>query len=125
MTKRKTKPKQPAAPRYLGADAATLWRQTVAYLSGQGRLEATDGGVIETYCMAVARQRAFQAVIDREGVVMADGKPHPLLRTIEATAATVRNLAHVLGLSPLARKALPSMSSQPKGASVWDGVLGK
>ena len=112
------------APRYLSRDAAVIWRQVVAHHRGQGTLLAVDAGVIETYAMAVVRQRRLTAELDKHALVDKQGRPHPLLRTIEATAATVKNLSHVLGLNPLARKALPAKAPKAKGAhNPWHGVL--
>jgi P27 family predicted phage terminase small subunit len=127
---KKTKPRAPELrpPAYLSADAARIWRAVVAYLSRNGRLESVDAGTIETYALAVVRQRQLQAEINRRGIMIGD-QPHPALRTIEATAATVRSAAHCLGLTPAARKALPARVKQPrlnsgKGADPWAGVLG-
>jgi P27 family predicted phage terminase small subunit len=125
MNESKIKPKLPAPPRYLSPDAAEIWRGVIVYLSSNGRLEAVDGSVIEGFCMAVTRQRLLQAELDRTGVLGADNKPNPLLRCTEAVAASVKNFAAVLGLSPAARKGLPANSTKKKtkGADVWVGVL--
>jgi len=114
------------APPYLSADAAELWRQTVTYLRGNGTFLAVDAGVVETYVTAVVRLRRLTLALDKAALVDKEGKPHPLLRTVEATCATVKNLAHVLGLSPLARKALPAkprVKPNSGGRDVWRGVL--
>jgi P27 family predicted phage terminase small subunit len=94
-------------------------------LANNGQLLNIDVGVIETYVMAVVRQRQLTAALDKSGLLDKGGKPHPLLRTIEATAATVKNLSHVLGLNPMARKTLPSRptSSKVNGGGPWAGVL--
>src|SRR5690242_5716629 len=97
----------PPAPPHLSAEAAVLWDGVVAYLHTNGRLEAVDGAVIEGFCMAVCRQRALQAALDKEGVVT-DGKLNPILRSSESVAASVKNFAITLGLTPSARKALPA-----------------
>jgi P27 family predicted phage terminase small subunit len=123
MTKPKSPSPPPRPPAYLSADAARIWRGVVTHLRGNGLLLRVDVGVIETYCMAVVRQRRLTAELDKAGMLDESGKPHPLLRTIEATAATVKNLAHVLGLSPMSRKALPAKPENPKGADPWSGVL--
>jgi P27 family predicted phage terminase small subunit len=122
MPKSTKRMKLPPAPPYLSAGAAVIWRGVVAYLATNGRLEAVDAGTIETYALAVVRQRALQAEIDRDGV-MPEGKPHAALRTIEATAATVRSAAHCLGLTPASRKALPARPPKTKEADVWANVL--
>ena len=73
--------------------------------------------------MAVVRQRQLTAALDRAGIVDKDGKPNPLLRTIEATACTVKNLGHVLGLSPMGRKALPAAADTKRKGGTWAGIL--
>ncbi len=130
MTKTKARANELRPPGHLSADAARIWRQVAAHLRANGQLLRVDAGVVETYCLAVVRQRRLTAVLDKAALVDAAGKVHPILRTIEATAATVKNLAHVLGLSPLARKALPPRIKQPrlpdsggKGTDPWHGIL--
>jgi P27 family predicted phage terminase small subunit len=121
-TKRTKRTRLPAPPAHLSSDAAKIWRSVVAYLGANGRLQAVDAGTVECYCMAVTRQRQLQAAIDANGV-MSDGKLHPALKTVEATAATVRSAAHCLGLTPAARKALPATKKPTKRSDTWAGVL--
>ena len=114
-------------PVHLSREAAEIWRRTVADMARNGRLEAIYGLTIEAFCMAVVRQRALTVAIDKAGVMCADGKPNPLLRTVEATATSIKNLAHVLGLTPGSRKVLPRQAPRPaKGnrrSDPWRGVL--
>jgi P27 family predicted phage terminase small subunit len=115
----------PPAPTHLSREAAEVWRRAVARLAAHGRLEGADENVLAGYCMAVTRQRALQAELDRVGV-LDDGKLSPMLRVIEATAATVKNLSHVLGLNPpFARRTLPGKfpPATKGGRDVWRGVL--
>ncbi len=122
MKKSQPKPKPPPAPKHLSADAAEVWRVVVAYLAQAGRLAPIDYPVICGYAMAVSRQNQLQAELDKAGVLDADGKPHPLLRSTEAVAASVKNFAHVLGLTPAARKSLPAKPTK-SGDDRWRGVL--
>jgi P27 family predicted phage terminase small subunit len=125
-TKRAKRIRPPSPPAHLSTDAARIWRSVVGYLTINDRLQSVDAGTIETYCMAVTRQRQLQAAIDHDGVMPA-GKPHAALKIVEATAATVRSAAHCLGLTPAARKALPARkqtrNAGTKGADPWHGVL--
>jgi P27 family predicted phage terminase small subunit len=93
-------------PPYLDEADAVIWRLTVAQLAVQGEVVAADGPTVETYVAAISRQRRIAAEIKSQPVVT-DGKISPLLRVAEATAATVKNLGHVLGLNPTARLRLP------------------
>lgn len=123
MKKPKPRPTTPRPPAHMSTDAARIWRQVVTHLNRNGQLLRVDTGTIETYCMAVVRQRRLNAVLDKADLVDESGKPHPLLRTVEATAATVKNLAHVLGLNPVARKTLPAKNPKEEGGGPWAGVL--
>jgi P27 family predicted phage terminase small subunit len=115
----------PRPPAYLSADASQIWRLVTSHLDRSGLLLNVDAGTVETYCMAVVRQRRLNGELDRAATLLDEsGKPHPLLRTIEATAATVKNLAHVLGLNPVARKMLPmKQTPKNKGSEPWAGIL--
>lgn len=115
--------KTEAAPSYLSADAKKIWREVVAHLKAQGTYKPIDGGVVESYAMALVRQRQLVQALDKAGIVGADGKPNGLLRTIEATATTVKNLAHVLGLDPLARKSMRAAGKGKTEGGTWAGVL--
>jgi P27 family predicted phage terminase small subunit len=108
-------------PGHLGKDEAVIWRSVVGYLAETGELMTVDAGTIETYCFAVVRQRRLTAELSTGSLVDAEGKLNPLLRVLEATAATVKNLAHVLKLNPTARKG--ARRPPGKGKSAWDGVL--
>lgn len=134
MGKTKARAPELRPPSHLSADAARIWREVVAHLRTNGQLLRIDSWIIESFVTAVIRQRRLTAVLDKAALVDKDGKPHPLLRTIEATATTIKNLSHVLGLNPMARKALPARIKQPRlnglnggsskaGADPWHGVL--
>lgn len=110
------------APPHLSPDARKIWRRVIVYLADNGTLNPIDAETIEAYCAAVVRHRRLTAELDAAALMTVDGKLHPLLRTVEATAATVKNLAHVLGLNPTARNRLPAAPPQ-KGKDKWDGIL--
>jgi P27 family predicted phage terminase small subunit len=124
MTMTKRKQSQTTAtlspPPYLCEDAAAVWRVAVAQMVASGNIEEADGPTIETYCAAVVRQRRITAEIDGAPLT-GSGKMAPLLRVAEATAATVKNLGHVLGLNPAARQRLPK-APQKVGGGKWDDL---
>jgi P27 family predicted phage terminase small subunit len=100
-----------------------LWLETVAHLTAHGTADAADAMTIETFVPAVLRQRRIMAEIEAAPLVT-DGKISPLLRVAEATAATVKNLAHVLGLNPVARQRLPRLPQKSNGqvGSKWSDL---
>jgi len=116
-------------PPHLSREAALVWREVVAHLRREGTCLAAYGAAIETFCMAVVRQRRLAAELDKAGAGALD---KAVLRATEAAAATVKNLAQLLGLSP-ARKAKPKPTgggtraggrgSGDKSGGVWRGVL--
>jgi P27 family predicted phage terminase small subunit len=107
-------------PPYLSADAAQLWRETVGHLAVRGQVDPADATTLETFVAATMRQRRIMLAIEAEPLVT-DGKISPLLRVAEATAATVKNLAHVLGLNPTARRRLPK-APEKRGGGKWDDL---
>jgi P27 family predicted phage terminase small subunit len=111
----------PSPPPHLSPDAQAVWRDTVELLEARAALNREDAMTIETYVMAIVRQRRLTVELEAAPLVV-DGKLSPLLRVAEATAATVKNLGHVLGLNPVARQRLP-IARQPERGSKWDGVL--
>jgi phage terminase small subunit len=98
-----------------------VWRTVVAYLHEIGELHVVDAGTIETYCLAVVRQRRLAAELAAGPLVGADGKLSPVLRVLEGTAATVKNCALALKLSPTARKGAKPPAKT--ATSHWAGVL--
>jgi P27 family predicted phage terminase small subunit len=110
-------------PPGLPKEAQTLWRDVIAYLRRTGLLVSIDASIVETYCLAVHRQRCLCAELERTGPLDATGKPNPLLRTIEATAATVARVGHLLALNPMSRKSLPAKASEKRRKDIWEGIL--
>jgi P27 family predicted phage terminase small subunit len=124
----KPRPRSPPAapdplppPEHLSPEAAAVWRRTVAHMATRGPVDAADEIALETFVAAVIRQRRMAAEIE-ETPLTTDGKISPLLRVAEATAATVKNLGHVLGLNPTARQRLPKAAAPQKAPSIWDGI---
>ena len=109
------------APPHLTADGRKIWRQVVAHLEASGTAAAVIGPTVETYVDAVIRQRRLSAALADAPLIDGDGKLHAALRVLEATSATVKNLAVTLGLAtpPKTRSAAPERPREGK----WAGVL--
>jgi P27 family predicted phage terminase small subunit len=103
------------APPHLSDAAAIIWRETVAHMGTHGTLDAADAITLETFVYAVLRQRRIAVEIEAEELVDEEGKIYPLLRIAASTAGTVKNLAAVLGLNPVARQRLPRSPQKPSG----------
>jgi phage terminase small subunit len=103
-------------PASLSAGGRAVWIEVI------GRIDRTTiaDGPIETYCEALARHRLMCTKIAERGIVDAAGKLNPVSRTIEATAHTVRDLAHDLGLIPRKRTAPAA-----KEGDGWADVLNR
>jgi P27 family predicted phage terminase small subunit len=94
----------PSPPAWLSKDAREVWVSTCRYLLDRETLHSGDLFVVEAFASAVARARAFQAVLDEQGYVTEAGKINPVARMIEAVVGTIRANAGVLGLAPMARQ---------------------
>ena len=105
------------APAFLSAEGAEVWRSTVANMAAHGTVDAADSIVLETFVAAVLRQRRIAVEIEAAPLTDEEGRIAPLLRVAASTAATVKNLAHVLGLNPVARQRLPQGPQKPGGST--------
>ena len=117
----KTAPLDPLPPpAFLSAEGAAVWRSTVLHMQVHGTVDAADSVTLETFVAAVLRQRRIAAEIEAAPLTDDEGRISPLLRVAASTAATVKNLAHVLGLNPVARQRLPRGQQKPDAAgSKW------
>ena len=102
-------------PAFLSPAGAAIWRSTVAHMAAHGTVDAADSIVLETFVAAVLRQRRIAVEIEADPLTDEEGKISPLLRVAASTAATVKNLAHTLGLNPMARQRLPKGPQGPSG----------
>jgi hypothetical protein len=90
-----------------------------------GSLEPVHAGLVETYVLAVLRQRALCAELanpDRPKVQA--GAADPLWRAIEASAGTVKSMARALGLTAAPGRGAGHQPPAKNGAGdVWGGIL--
>jgi P27 family predicted phage terminase small subunit len=120
------KPKPPAdpalpPPEHLSAAAAEIWRETADKLAARGTpVNPADGILLETFAMAVVRQRRVDGELEATPLTDLEGKITPLIRVAASSAATVASLARALGLSPTARQQPPK--TPQKANPIWDGV---
>ncbi|MFJ3957709.1 P27 family phage terminase small subunit [Arthrobacter sp. NPDC090010] len=78
-------------PERVPADVAVVWREIVAANDLAGRV---DRAALETFATLIARMRAARSQVDREGMVVKDGRgrvvPHPALLIERQCADAVR-----------------------------------
>jgi P27 family predicted phage terminase small subunit len=108
-------------PPHLSEAAAQIWRETASHMAANGTVDAAYGPTLESYIAAVIRQRRIAAEIEAAPLTDEEGKVSPLLRIAGSTAATVRSLAAVLGLNPIARQRLPK-APQSNGGGRWSDL---
>jgi phage terminase small subunit len=116
--------KKPAlpVPSHLTPDGRKIWRQVVAHLEANGAATTVIGPTIETYIDAVLRQRRLSAALADAPLIDGEGKLHGALRVLEATSATVKNLAVTLGLTTLKQRKSGGTAESPTEGK-WSGVL--
>lgn len=87
--------------------AVEMWQRVVPELQRIGILGNVDLGVLEAFCMAYARWRDCQAIVDVEGLLHTGDKGatvrHPAAVLGNQFSAEIRQLGVQLGLSPAAR----------------------
>lgn len=92
--------KAPAAPSWLSLEAKKEWRRVMPGLVKRRILTTADLGCLENYCIAQARVREVEKLIREANDP--DGLP-ALLRMQDKAMQTARQLAAVLGLTPVDR----------------------
>lgn len=106
-------------PAHLSVAAAQVWRETITQIAAHGTVDAADAATLETFVAAILRQRRIMAEIEAAPLMDEQGKLSPLLRYASSTSATVKGLAHVLGLNPVARLRLPKAPRKAAGGDKW------
>lgn len=84
-------------PEWLSPDAKREWRRIMPLLIERKILTDADMGSVENYCVSIARVREIERLIQSEGLSA------PLFRMQDKAAATARQLAAELGLTPVSR----------------------
>jgi P27 family predicted phage terminase small subunit len=84
-------------PEWLSPDAKREWRRIMPMLIERKILTEADMGSVENYCVAIGRAREIERLIQSEGLTP------QLFRMQNQAAATARQLAAELGLTPVSR----------------------
>lgn len=89
------------APDYLSEPAKRLYRKLARELAQV--LTSVDATTLASYCACHARWVEVEGIIESDGVLTENGRPHPLFRISDALLRQMKNLGSELGLSPLSR----------------------
>lgn len=105
-----------AAPAWLPKDAKAEWRRVMPILSDRRILTEADLGSVENYCLAIARVREMERLIQTDGAVVtvtklsAAGvatvvsiKRHPAYAILSDAMNKARLLAAEIGCTPVSR----------------------
>ncbi len=105
----------PPAPAWLPKHAKAEWARVVPALVKNRSIAAHELSTVESYCIAVARVRECEAIIQKQGLthVSATGeiKRRPESSIIKESIEAARRLAAELGITPASR-------SKNKGGAV-------
>ena len=105
MTHKKT----PQPPKHLTAQARQFWRSVCALFD----LEEHNLDLLETACVQLQRASQARAIIDKEGMVIADRfeqpKPHPAVELERQAAMAFVRIGRELGLSVEASDSRPPL----------------
>jgi P27 family predicted phage terminase small subunit len=89
--------RSPPAPDWFSPAARAEWRRVVPTLIERGILTATDLGICEAYCVALAKVREIEALIQ------ADPANTSLYRLQTQSTQVARQLATEIGATPVSR----------------------
>jgi P27 family predicted phage terminase small subunit len=122
MSKRKSKPKDKAliiieCPSELSDAARREWDWIIPELTAAGRLTAVDRPALAVLCEAIAAWNTATKAIAEFGAVLKSPSGFPVQSPYVSIAAkhadTIIRLSNEFGLTPAARRRLPSFSSGP------------
>ncbi|MCJ7854613.1 phage terminase small subunit P27 family [Pseudomonas monteilii] len=99
----------PDPPAWLGAIAASIWRQVAPWLVQSKILTDTDLHNLELFAMAYQRWREAEDDVTRNGIVVMGSKQkikNPACTVLNETARRISTFGAALGLDPAARARL-------------------
>jgi P27 family predicted phage terminase small subunit len=95
-------------PDWLSPDAKKEWRRIMPLLIERKILTDADMGSVENYCVSIGRIRETERLIQKDGLTP------QLFRMQNQAAATARQLAAELGLTPVSRARPVIRDDQPE-----------
>ena len=110
-------------PRWLDAEAASMWERVTPLLCKQKILQFTDLHNLEIFCAAYSNWRRAQMDVTRNGPVVAgaEGGPvkNPAATVVKESAAQMATFGAMLGLDPSSRQRLVG----PKRYAIFNSRL--
>ncbi len=99
----------PALPEGMPKVAQSEWRKAVELLVPSGILTQADGRVLESYCRSIARARAAEEIVEREGLTVETQQgcqAHPAVGIARQAWEKADRYGEKLGLDPSSRARL-------------------
>ncbi len=98
----------PSAPKWLPEHGKAAWKIVMAQLVADGKIAKHELSVVEGYCVATARVREAEEIVQREGMTYVspsgDIKRRPETMILKESIEAQRRLAAELGLTPASRE---------------------
>lgn len=119
---------EPPKPSSLGKEAALIWDEVVPQLLELGTISETDGGVLQGYCMTLARVVKLEKSAMKEPIIESPfgDKLNPCAAEARKLWLVVKALAVDLGLSYAARDrvTMPKRDEKkdPTGAFLFENA---
>ena len=104
-------------PSWLEPLAVEMWQRVVPELLGSQVLTAPDLHNVEVFCMAYARWREAQQLIDQNGIVIINPEngsmsKNPAVTVVNESAKQMMQFGSLLGLDPSSRTRLTGSSQK-------------
>jgi P27 family predicted phage terminase small subunit len=112
----------PNPPAGLNLVARREWKRLARILHDRALLGPDMYAVLECYCRLYAMVKAAGELVDRDGVILEDGRPNPAVGIVRTGSAELRLLSSELGLSPR-RRTIRQRPLPPATAEWPDGLL--
>lgn len=109
-------PGMPAPLVELSEAARACWDAVVPLAAEVGLATKLDEGVLTLFCATWSNWCELDRVLKRDGIVLANGSPHPLLKAAGDLAGHLRLLAAEIGATPSSRSRIRTPPPQPPSA---------
>lgn len=93
----------PTQPEWLSVAAKEEWNRVAPELAAAGLLTQLDRAALAAYCQTYARYVEVQEALEREGMIIASGRPHPLCKVASDLLKHLKVYSCELGFTPAAR----------------------